>query len=195
MEGEALKLGKERVRDVLIRPLAGRGMVRGAGLTVAQHEAAMEGLAARLAYMTAPNLRALAEVVEANGAGKARNRWPSELLICQWARRLQEPPASDSQLVTTYLRSAAGRRARAEGWLVELYLYLKKMGRPPNDYVIRELKLEADRAMRRRARVQEAARFGGMDPAEGRWLDWWMQAEARALAIVEAQDRAEGEAA
>jgi hypothetical protein len=190
MEGEALKLGKERVRHCLIDPLAARGMVRASGLTVAQHDAQMDGLAARLAYMTEENLIALSEVVEGNGAGKHRNRWPSEMMILQWAKRLQPPPPSDSHLVTTYLRSNAGRRARAEGWLVELYQYLKKFGRPPNDYAIRELKIEADTAMRRRARVEEAARFGGLDPEDGRWLEWWMGVEARATAIMDMQDGA-----
>lgn len=190
MEGEALKLGKERVRRCLIDPLTARGMVRASSLTVAQHEAQMDGLAARLAYMTEENLIALSEVVEGNGAGKNRNRWPAEMTILQWAKRLQPPPPSDSHLVTTYLRSNAGRRARAEGWLVELYQYLKKYGRPPNDYAIRELKIDADTAMRRRARVEEAARFGGLDPEEGRWLEWWMSVEARAIAIMDVQDGA-----
>lgn len=194
MDSEALKLGKEAVRQMLIQPLTARGLQRAAGATVAAHEATMEALAARLAYMTPDNLRALAEVVEMNATGKHRNRWPSEVMICQWARQLQQPPPSDSHLVTTYLRSAAGRRARAEGWLVELYLYLKKMGRPPNEYVIRELKVEADSAMRRRARVQEAARYGGLDPDDRRWLEWWLAAETRATAIMDAQGQ-EGEAA
>jgi len=195
MEGEALREGKERVRQNLIVPLTARGLVRHTGATVAGHEATMDALSARLAYMTTPNLQALAEVVERNAVGKARNRWPTEVMICGWARQLQLPPPSDSHLVTTYLRSGAGRRARSEGWLVDLYLYLKKAGRPPNDYVIRDLKVDADTAMRRRTRIEEAARFGGMDPDDRRWLEWRLQAEARAGAIMDAQGTGEGEAA
>lgn len=195
MDSEALKTGKAAVRQVLIEPLTARGLQRSAGATVAAHEATMEALAARLAYMTPENLRALAEVVEGNATGKHRNRWPSEVMVCQWARQLQQPPPSDSHLVTTYLRSSAGRRAQAEGWLVELYLYLKKMGRPPNEYVVRELKVEADGAMRRRARVQEATRHGAAHPDDARWLEWWLAVEARAIAIMDARDGQEGEAA
>lgn len=188
MDSEALKEGKERVRQTLVQPLTARGMQRASGVTVAVHEAQMDALAARLAYMTADNLLALAEVVEMNATGKARNRWPSELVICQWARQLQPPPPSDSHLVTTYLRSGAGRRARAEGWLVELYVYLKKHGRPPNEYSIREMKIEADTNMRRRARLQDAVRSGTLDPDDRRFQDWWLAMEARALAIMDASD-------
>lgn len=194
MESEALKAGKARVREHLIDPLTRQGMKRAGGLTVAQHDAAMEGLAARLAYMTVENIEALAEIVSGKGAGKNKDRWPAELVICNWARQLQEPPPSDSRFVTTYLRSRVGRQALAEGWAVELYLSIKKMGQPPNTYVIATLKQEADSNMRRRMRIADEARIGTVAPQDRQWLDWYWQVEGRVAAIMEAQDQ-DGEAA
>lgn len=196
MDSDALKAGKDRVQQILIAPLAARGMKRAASATLAQHEAAMEGLAARLAYMSDQNLAALAEVVESHGQGKNRDRWPSELVICGWARQLQEPPPSDSQLVTTYLRSRVGRQAHAEGWAVELYLSLKKMGLPPNRFVVATLKADAGNAVRRRERVEAAMRGGSAAPEDRRWLEWYQGIEARVAAIMDAQgqDDAPGDA-
>ncbi|MCL4065328.1 hypothetical protein M3484_01895 [Pseudomonas sp. GX19020] len=194
MESDALKAGKERVRKHLIEPLTARGLKRAGGSTVAQHEATMEGLAARLAYMSSENLGALADVVERHGQGKHKDRWPSEVVICNWARQLQEPPPSDSRFVTTYLRSRVGRQALAEGWAVELYLSIKKFGQPPNGFVIRTLKEEADASKRRRGRIETESRFGTVAPADRQWLEWYHLVEARVAAIMDAQD-AEGDAA
>lgn len=194
MESDALKAGKERVRQHLINPLTSQGMKRAGGLTVAQHEAAMEGLAARLAYLTVPNIEALAEIVAAHGTGKNKDRWPAELVICNWARQLQEPPPSDSRFVTTYLRSRVGRQARAEGWAVELYLSIKKFGQPPNSYVVATLRQEADKNMRSRLRIEEEARGGTVAPQDRQWLDWYLHVEGRVAAIMDAQDQ-EGDAA
>lgn len=193
MESEALKAGKDRIRQHLIDPLARQGMKRAGGLTVAQHEAAMEGLAARLAYLTVENIEALAEVVSTKGAGKNKDRWPPELVICNWARQLQEPPPSDSRLVTSYMRSK-GRQAKAEGWAVELYGYLKKMGQPPNDFAMSRLKLDADTNMRTRHRIEREARFGTLSSQDRQWLEWYIHMEGRVAALLDAQDQEAGDA-
>lgn len=194
MESDALKAGKDRIRQHLIEPLTRQGMKRAGGLTVGQHDAAMEGLAARLAYLTVENIGALAEVVSTKGAGKNKDRWPAELVICNWARQLQEPPPSDSRLVSTYMRSRTGRQAKAEGWAVELYTSLKKYGQPPNSFVISSLKLEADKNMRTRHRIEREARFGTVSPQDRQWLEWYIHQEGRVAAIMDAQDQEAGEA-
>jgi len=132
MEGQALKDGKARVHRYLTGSLTEMGMVRPRNRTVDQHQAFLAQLEARLAYMTADALEALAEVVMTHPAGAEKNVWPSEIMILGWARRLQEPPASVSRLVRTYLQSGAGRAAQEGGYLVELFAYLRKFGTPPN---------------------------------------------------------------
>ena len=111
MEGQELREGKARVRAVLIDPLEAGGMQRRSGQKVEDHAAVLASLEARLAYMTEASLAALAEVVERHAGGSRQDRWPGEVPICNWARRIQEPPASESRLVRSYLQSGAGRRA------------------------------------------------------------------------------------
>ncbi len=131
MEGEALRAGKERVRENLILPLTKGGMIRKRGMPKAAEDEMLANLEARLAYMTADNLKALAEVLERYAGGKHKNVWPAEVSIYNWARAIQFPPASESRLVRSYLQSAAGSAAEVGGYLVELFWYLKKFGAPP----------------------------------------------------------------
>lgn len=195
MESDALKAGKERVRKHLIEPLTTMGMRRASGHTVADHDAAMEGICARLAYMAERNLASLAEVVMAHGGGKARDRWPSGMWICDEARKIQEPPPSDSQLVTGCLGSRIGKQARAEGWSVELYLWIKKFGRwPSGDFVFSSIKDDAEKNRRNRHRVEADMRGGVVSPTDARWLDWYRQVEARVSAVMDAQGAEEGAA-
>lgn len=185
MDGAGLKDGKNRVREALITPLREIGLRRPNRCTVDQHEAMLARLEARLAYMSTENLAALAEVVERHGEGKAGDIWPAELRIARWARDLQATPPSDSRLVTTYLRSAAGARAREGGYLVELYSYLKRHGAPPNSYGLETIRREADDNMRRRRRIIEAREAGAEPAGEAAWLEAWTAAQARAMAIIE----------
>ncbi|SIO36693.1 hypothetical protein SAMN05444722_1700 [Rhodovulum sp. ES.010] len=190
MEGEALREGKARVRAWLVEPLEARGMVRRARVTLAEHEGALDRLAARLAYMTEDGLAALAEVVERHAEGKARNVWPAEVSICNWARRIEPPPASESRLVRSMLQSAAGRAAAEGGYAVELFLYLKKFGQPPiGDYGWHTIRREAEENARRRRRIAELAEDGAVAPSDRDWLDGYLATRARVLDIVQAGER------
>ena len=161
MEGQELKDGKERVRTHLIAPLVRRGMVRKRGRSVEDHQKMLDSLEARLAYMAADRLAALAEVVERYAEGPKKNIWPAEVSITNWARRLQEPPASESRLVRSYLQSGAGDAAKSGGYVVELFLYLKKYGAPPNDYSMKEIRSQADDNRRKRAGRTRPGRWPG----------------------------------
>lgn len=143
MEGEELRAGKERVRTYLIEPLNLVGLSRKSGVKVDQHEAIMETLEARLSYMSADNLAALAEVVERYADGPSKDRWPALTKISDWARDLQRPPPSESKLVRSYLQSAAGSKALQENYVVELRAFLKKWGYPPNAYNYGQIEKEA----------------------------------------------------
>lgn len=187
MEGQELRDGKNRVRLVLIDPLVSRGMVRKRGRSVEDHQKMLDSLAARLAYMDADRLAALAEVVERQAEGPRKNIWPAEVSITNWARRLQEPPASASRLVRSYLQSGAGDAAVSGGYLVELFQYLKKYGAPPNDYSLKTIRESAEVNRRTCASIErdrDAGRAGSRDLT---WLQGYMDTRRRCLDIRNAR--------
>ncbi|WP_298491567.1 hypothetical protein [uncultured Maritimibacter sp.] len=186
MEGQELREGKARVRAVLIDPLEAGGMQRRSGQKVEDHAAFLASLEARLAYMTEASLAALAEVVERHAGGSRQDRWPGEVPICNWARRIQEPPASESRLVRSYLQSGAGRAAASGGYLVELFRWLKERGVPPGDnFAMASIKGDADDNARRRVRCEEAMKRGTADPREVAWLHGYYDTLRRCEAIME----------
>ena len=193
MEGQALKEGKERVRLNLIDPLVERGMARKRGWTAADHQAMLESLAARLAYMDDDRLLALAEVVERYAEGPKKNIWPAEISITNWARRLQVPPASESRLVRSYLQSGAGAAAQSGGYLVELFNHLKKFGAPPNDYSLKCIREEAEENQRRRALIKRDREMDRASPRNLAWMQGYMDTRRRCLDIIKA--KAKGAAA
>lgn len=193
MEGQELKDGKERVRVNLIEPLVSRGMVRKRGQKVEDHQKMLDSLEARLAYMATNRLAALAEVVERYAEGPKKNIWPAEVSITNWARRLQEPPASESRLVRSYLQSGAGDAALSGGYLVELFVYLKRIGAPPNDYSLKGIREEADDNRRKRAQVERDREEGRASPRDLAWIQGYMDTRRRCLDIIKAKQ--EGAAA
>lgn len=189
MEGEELRKGKERVRQLLIEPLEGQGMKRKRTVTVEDHARFLGSICARLAYMTEGNLQALAEVVARYADGPRKDVWPSELTIINNATRLQTPPASQSRLVRTYLQSAAGDAAERGGYLVELFAHLKRFGAPPNSYALETIRREADGNARQVEAVTHAREEGRASPSDLRWLQDYMAARGLCLDIRAAKVR------
>ncbi len=187
MEGAELKEGKERVMNALILPLCEKGMVRKRGCSAEAHEKTLANLQARLAYMADDKLAALAEVVERHAEGPKKNIWPAEVSICNWAVRLQEPPASQSRLVRTYLQSGAGDAAKAGGYLVELFLHLKKFGAPPNGYSQSQIRQRAEDNQRRRAGIMRDQAQGSASPSDLNWLAGYMDTRRLCLDIINAR--------
>lgn len=187
MEGDELKAGKARVAECLILPLTRAGMVRARGQSADAMAGMLDRLQSRLAYMTADNLAALAEVVERYARGDRKTAWPAEIMICGWARELQEPPASESRLVRTYLQSGAGDAAASGGYLVELFFYLKKFGAPPNDYGRAQIRQEAEDNARRRASIRRDQDAGQASPRDLAWIQGYMDARRRVQDIVKAK--------
>ncbi|MEM9058946.1 MAG: hypothetical protein AAGD13_00665 [Pseudomonadota bacterium] len=73
------------------------------------------------------------EAIEINAEGRRKRTWPETISICNWARAFQKPPASVSPMITRYMRSAPGQAAfeRLDLEAVALFLYLRRVGRPP----------------------------------------------------------------
>lgn len=186
MEGDELKAGKERVRVHLIEPLVREGMRRKRGVTVDDHRAFLDRLAALLSYMRADALDMLARRVRMMGGGKKKDIWPSEISIKNWARSLQEPPPSDSRFIRSYMQSAAGQAALAGGYAVELYGYMKRQGVKPTAFALAQLR---DRARENACQVQMIrglAEKGRASNDQLRWVEGYEAATARAMAVVNA---------
>lgn len=188
MEGAELKEGRQRVADLLIEPLTRKGMIRPAGMKADAFGAMCETLKSRLAYMSPDKLQALAEVVEVNATGKARNRWPREVTVCNWAWRLQRPPASVSRLVRSYLQSEAGKAAARGGYLVELFEHLREFGVPLNEFTWSQIRAAADENRAKVKRIARAEELGRASLAAIQWRRDYMETRRRCLAIVNASE-------
>jgi hypothetical protein len=185
MDRQTLREGKERVRLQLLVPLNDvLRLKRPRGVTEAAHLAGLGELQARLAYMAEADLVALREAVAATlSPGGA---WPSPAVILGFAAAIRRPPPSDSPMVTSYMASAAGVRAREEGCHVALYQYLKDKGHPPRgDYDWRQIRETAEEVGRRRARlVAERDRGVALSTVEEGELARWAVLRERAEALI-----------
>ncbi len=200
-EGEAgvVTKGRAAVRALLVEPLEQDGLVRGGRETAAQHAAMIDRLCDRLAYMDPAHLATLREVVLRVAEGELRNRWPALATIWNLAVRLQPPPDEEARLIVSWFASIEGPRARAEGHLVELYRFLRRMGRPPGQYEMKAIREEAAENARRRVRVEEWLRAGRAQPSEAEWLAGYRAVQDRCERLVAAGEErrisGQGEAA
>lgn len=185
------KEGRSVVRSYLIDGLAQMGMVRKRSVRQVDHDKFLARLVDRLSYMSPDNLAGLRQYVVRLAGGKGSNEWPAEVAIYQAAYVIQPPPPRQSDYAQSLIRSALGRRASDEGWLVELFQVARRMGPPPGRYIISKLKEEADANRRRRARIAEYLAQGSASPDDVGWLDRYHFDLAECSAIIEAREEAE----
>jgi len=191
-DGEDLKDGKARVRRVLIEPLEAV-LALEKGMTRARHEQGLAHLEAVLAYMDEGDLDALRQGIQETCARARTDRWPSKQSVLNAAAALCPPPASDSDMVRSFMRSRAGRTALSEGWHVELYLTLKD-GKPPlTDAAYQVLRARAVERAAELERARDRIRRGAARDGDGRTVEDWTRLDGRARALIPAD--AEGAAA
>ena len=177
--------GRDAVRALLVEPLRLAGLVRQRKFTAKEHDAQVQKLVERLAYMRADNLVTLCETVVDHAVGDRATDWPSYASVWKWARRLQAPPDNERHIMNSWLRSVEGPIARQGGYLAELYLWLKKHGRPPSDHDTARIRAEAKERARRRDR-------GGQQDLEE--MEYYARIERHCLDLVDGGEmvRAEG---
>lgn len=186
-ETEAHLLAKrERVRRFLIAPLERDGMVRARNVTAGDHAAFLAKLEARLGYLTDDGLGRLRQLVMADALGTARNTWPGWVSIRARAFALETPPDDQNPIMQSWLHSRRGPELRAQGQLVETYLFLKRMQRPPREFEEGKIADEARENARKRARVLEDIRAGAAIDDDRQWLAWYDRLADICEAIVEA---------
>ncbi|MEM7061383.1 MAG: hypothetical protein AAF557_27715 [Pseudomonadota bacterium] len=136
MEQAEIRRGKERVRELVIAPLEADGMIR-TKRTVADHDAFLERVERALCYMSEDGLQtvklAISALCKACSRCKRREGWPSVQAIRSQAHAIELPPATMSPMITSYMRSSAGRRALEEGDAVAAALvrYMRRRGYVP----------------------------------------------------------------
>ncbi|GMG82599.1 hypothetical protein LNKW23_18120 [Paralimibaculum aggregatum] len=129
------KVSRRRVRERLLDRLREAGLRKPKGVRAEEHEAMLDRLPERLAYMSAASLDALAEAVIERAEGANRNLWPGEVAVLNIARQIQRPPVDRDRLVLTYMASAAGRAAwdRSPWEALALSKWLREYGAPQKD--------------------------------------------------------------
>lgn len=167
---------RAKVRRCFIDPLTRDGLVAAKGVTVDDHRAFLDKLADRLGYLEEALLVTLAELTLGWAEGPARNRWPAFATIWNAATRLRQPPDNERHIMTTWLASIEGPRAREAGHLVELHSWLRKHGCPPSPYAMaKEILPEAAENARTRARVKREIDAGSARPSDVEWLNSYLR--------------------
>ncbi|SLN36733.1 hypothetical protein AQS8620_01314 [Aquimixticola soesokkakensis] len=192
MENEsAEKTGKAAVREHLIDRLDEAGFVRRKGVSAEMHEKFKARLAEVLGYLDVENIKTLAEVM-IEQCGDAI--WPAEVTFRTNARALQEMPAEEARIVSSWLASIEGPQAEVGGYLVELYRWLVQHRRPPLAMDMRQLKLAAEQNNRHRTIINERIARDGAGPEDRDWLSRYLadQDRARRVVAIGRQKRADG---
>ncbi len=190
MTGDDLKDGKERVRVHLIEPLDRLlGLKRPKRCrSNMEHLAGLAEIQNKLAYLGEPDLLALQYGIRATltRAGE----WPSPAVVFGFAHVLCPPPPSDSEKVVSYMRSSAGMAARAGGYHVDLYRWLKEhSGVPSGPVDLRQIKAAAEQNNRAEARLERMDREGAsMTGSEAGFLEFRKRDRARAEALAPVAD-------
>lgn len=181
-------MGKTRVRDLLLVPLA--GLKRPSKAKAEDYDR----LADQLAYMRAEALRGLCEFVLRVAGGSpvpvAVPKCPEPGTIRAWAYAIQQPPPRDSDYVSSVMRSAMGREARDGGWHVQLFRYLRRYGPPlgMSEYQKGKLRGQADEDLRQLDRVRERMGVGLAGTDDRHWLAAWHDDLRAAEALVDEGD-------
>lgn len=195
---------RERVRQLLIRPLEADGLVRDKRTKASEHAAFLDKLADRLGYLSDRNLETLRRYVRAQAMGAAHNIWPAWVTILNHAQDLQTPPDPENPIMQSWLHSVQGEALMARGEHVETYLFLKGLvtkgrPRPPRDAEKRMIAENARENRRKRELITEAIEAGRHVLEDDRkWLTWYDEMTRTAEDIVRAgiaHRRGQGEAA
>ncbi|MCJ8139369.1 hypothetical protein [Falsirhodobacter halotolerans] len=178
--------GRQAVRVHFVERLRDAGIQKPKGMAAGAFDQMLDRQVEWLAYMHTENLRTLAEQVLDNASGPKRDQCPSELVIRQMARGLQERPVQANRIMTSWLASIEGPSAQMAGHLVELYRYLRQNGRPPGPFD----KIKINEAARNNsgtlARFRERMEHGTATEEERRWVVAYAADQREANDIVRA---------
>lgn len=156
MEHSEQSAGERQVRELLIKPLERRGLLRPAGQSREQFADMVQDICARLAYMSAGGLMALEEQCAANPGGKGKDRFPIGPVVLKWAAAIEPPADSGSPLIRAVFRHQIGQDALDQGYAPELLALVRRDRRWPGAYALKVLRDQAAPVMREFALIEEA---------------------------------------
>ncbi|WP_300009721.1 hypothetical protein [uncultured Roseobacter sp.] len=179
---------RDRVRRLLIAPLAEDGMRFKHGTPQDRQKHQLDRLADDLGYMTDAGLLALRDWMRSHGDGSNRCFWPATVAVISTAECFEPRPLEELPALRRWFASAAGRAALEGNRLVAEYEFWRKFKRPPvqprdKEAVARRAAEWATKAERVRDRVAR-----GLSPLhdDAAWLDWYNSVTERAQALVAA---------
>ncbi len=179
---QQVESGRARVRRVLIDPLEAGGMVRKRGVSVADHEKAMEKLADKLSYMTEDGLKGLAMYL-IRMAGE-RNVWPQLNIVLRCAWSMEPPPPRDNDFLMSLMRSRAGEAALSGGYAAELFTEARRLGPPPSKYMRLTLQEKARASRDRKRLIEDRIRRDVATREDREWLERYLRVSAEAEALI-----------
>ena len=182
MEGQDRKeANRERVRRLVIEPLAARGFRFAKGVADEDQRKALDGLADLIGYMSDGGLRVLEESLRTKGEGSQRCFWPSHATIGGLAEAFESRPLDELPGLLRWFASEAGRLALADERLVAEYLFWKSKKRPPVSPQDRKLVADHAAEMRSKAERIRDRISRGVAPLfdDGEWLAWFDKTEAK----------------
>ncbi|NVK57312.1 MAG: hypothetical protein HWE26_17045 [Alteromonadaceae bacterium] len=184
-EEQKTETKRDRVRRLLLTPLAEMGFRWKRGTTDEDGRKRLDRVADDLAYLTDQNLDRLFLALQDKGEGSARCFWPEHATFVAYAQLAQPRPLSEMPGIASWFGSEAGRRAEEEGKLVaELRFWTVKRRPPMNDAERRRI---AERAAEMRDRVARLCdkldRGWSILPADAEWLAAYRRDEAAAQAL------------
>lgn len=181
-EAQRGESGRARVKRVLIGRLEAGGMMRKRGVSVADHDAAMDKLADRLAYMSEQGLKGLAMyLVRMSGE---RNVWPALNIVLSAAWSMEPPPPTGNDYLVSLMRSRAGEAALSGGYALELYAEAKRLGPPPSKYQTAKLRERAGDNRHRVGVIEGKIKRGCASEEDRRWLENYYKFSAEAEALI-----------
>ena len=185
---------RDRVRRLLIQPLADRGFRFKAGTPAERQRELLDQLADDMAYLSDESLQVLEQCMRAKGEGTSRCFWPSLATFDGFAQAREPRPLGELPAVLRWFASAAGRAALDGDRLVAEYLFWQRHRRPP----VRQLEQqavaeEAARINRQAEAIRDRRDRGGAPTSDDlAWLAWHDDLLARVRSYLRA---VEGDAA
>ncbi len=185
-EGDGEEAGRAVVRALLVYRLTAAGLRPRRGLSAADHARSMDALVGHLAYMARDNVVTLAEIILTEAAKPgATGRWPSEVMVRQWAEALQKKPFRQHRIIRNWIASREGPVAEAGGYLVPLLRWLKRHQRAVMVHDLAQIRAEGADEQLRLAAMRQRISEGRPWPDDHARLEAWARDHAEALQYLD----------
>lgn len=184
---KATETNRDRVRRLVIDPLAETGFRFKQGTDPDKAKAHLNRITDALAHMSDEELDRMRASLQTKGEGSSRCFWPASATVLALAEVCHPRPMEEVPAIASWFRSAAGREALTADRLAAEFRFWEKKKRPPLNDVERRRIDETALNWRRKAQYIRERQQNGRLPDENdlSWLAWYEVLTARAKALVE----------